>query len=224
MKLTALPSGKTIATIEGDTHIGKWAIESGRLDHDQNMLPLLKPFIPEGGTVIDVGAYIGDHTVFYADCVGENGTVIAIEPNEAAYDCLIYNTHELEQVVRFHAAASNGQNGVKLHPDANAGATYATDGGEIRCVTIDDLRLTRCNFIKFDCEGMEPVAIVGAWETIKAHLPSMLIEINEGALMRQNRTTSVIFGMLDELGYTCRNIYANQPMKGDQYDIICTHA
>lgn len=84
--------------------------------------------------------------------------------------------------------------------------------------------MTRCNFIKFDCEGMEPVAIVGAWETIKAHLPSMLIEINEGALMRQNRTTSVIFGMLDELGYTCRNIYANQPMKGDQYDIICTHA
>lgn len=222
MILTKLPSGKIIATIEGDTHIGKWAIESGRLDHDQNMLPLLRPFIPEGGTVIDVGAYIGDHTVFYAECVGENGTVVAMEPNPPAFECLQYNTRELSQVLPLHKGASSGDDGyISIHSNANGGAAYGTNGGDILCQTIDGLRATRCDFIKMDCEGMEPLAISGAWETIKAHKPVMLIEINQGALARQGRTPEHIFDMLNELGYTYRNIYPNQPMSGGQYDILC---
>ena len=62
-----------IATIESDLCISKWVRESGRLDHDQNMLPLLKPFIPLHGVVFDIGAFIGDHTIFYSNRVGDKG-------------------------------------------------------------------------------------------------------------------------------------------------------
>ena len=51
------------AIIEGDTHLGKWAEESGRLDHDQSALPQVLPFIPIGGIVIDIGANIGYYSL-----------------------------------------------------------------------------------------------------------------------------------------------------------------
>jgi FkbM family methyltransferase len=221
MKLTKLPGGQTIATIEGDTHIGKWAIESGRLDHDQNTLPLLMPFIPEGGTVVDVGAYIGDHTVFYADCVGHSGAVYAMEPNRDAYECLVYNVHTSTQTRPMNCAASNSHEPIEMHPAENAGAAYATPGGTIPAIQIDSLCLTRCDFIKIDCEGMEPMALQGAQKTIMEHRPIMLIEVNEGALNRQGFNAGTIFAILKHYGYAYRNIYDDQPMTGPQYDILC---
>ena len=221
MILTALPNGNTIATIEGDTHIGKWAIESGRLDHDQNTLPLLAPLIPPGGTVVDVGAYIGDHTVFYAARVADAGSVFAFEPNPEAFKCLAFNVRHLSQVKPLNVGASNKAHEIGLAIDTNGGAAHATSEGNIPCITIDSLNLSACHFIKLDCEGMEPLALHGARETIMTHRPSMLIEVNEGALTRQGFNPATIFAILKHYGYAYRNIYEAQPMEGDQYDILC---
>ena len=54
-----------IAILENDTHISKWVEESGKLDHDQNDIPLILKYINEGDTVVDCGAFIGDHTIAY---------------------------------------------------------------------------------------------------------------------------------------------------------------
>jgi FkbM family methyltransferase len=221
MTLTTLPNGTTIATIEGDTHIGKWAIEAGRLDHDQNMLPLLKKHIPKGGTVIDVGAYIGDHTVFYADRVGATGTVIAMEPSPEAFACLHYNTKHLPQVIKHNAGASDTPHTIGMAKDTNAGASYATPDGGIPCITIDGMGLDRLDFLKMDCEGMEVRALQGAIKTITTHRPVMLIEVNDGALNRQGTTAKHLIAFARSMGYICRNVYTSQSMEGPQYDIIC---
>ena len=221
MNLTTFPDGTTVATIEGDTHIGAWVIESQRLDHDQNMLPLLKMYIPEGGVVVDVGAYIGDHTVFYAQCVGAKGAVMALEPNVEAFECLKYNTKHLPNVYAFNVAASDSPGHIGLAKDNNAGATHATEGHDIQCDAIDSMGLSSCHFIKFDCEGMEPQAIYGALQTIKKHRPTMLIEVNQMALQRQGTNAGAIFAILDSIGYRYRNIYLTQQMEGPQYDILC---
>ncbi len=221
MNLTTFPNGTTVATITGDTHIGQWVIESQRLDHDQNMLPLLKKYIPEGGVVVDVGAYIGDHTVYYAECVGPKGAVMALEPNPEAFECLKYNTKELPNVYIFQVAAADKPGHIGLTKDTNAGATHATDGHDIQCDLIDSMGLSKCDFIKFDCEGMEPQALYGALETIKKHRPTMLIEVNVSALQRQGTGAKAIFDILESLDYKFRNIYLTQIMTGDQYDILC---
>jgi FkbM family methyltransferase len=221
MKLTTLPSGITIATIEGDTHVGPWAIESGRLDHDQNMLPLLREFIPRGGVVLDVGAYIGDHTVFYAEQVGTSGTVIAMEPNPEAFACLHHNTKSLSQVIKHHAGASDSGHTISIATQANGGASYGIRGGSIPCVTIDSIGLERCDFIKLDCEGMEVRALHGACDTLISLRPVLLIEVNAGALERQGATSKHLFAFVRSLGYTCRNVYGGQPMEGPQFDILC---
>lgn len=215
-----LPNG--IAVIEGDTHISKWVEKAGRLDHDQNMLPLLREYIPKGGTVIDVGAFIGDHTVFYAECVGPRGNVIAFEPNPPAFDCLVHNTARYPHVKCLNHAASNELGHVVIQDEFNSGASYAVPGdGPISCILIDNPGLLRCDFIKFDCEGFEVRALKGAFATIRKHRPTMLIEVNAGALERQGCTPQDIFSILAHLNYRWRNIYPNQPCKGPQYDILC---
>jgi tRNA G37 N-methylase Trm5 len=77
--------------IASDTHIGRWIEETGRLDHDQYLLPKIVPLIPEGGTVVDAGALYGDHTLAYAKAVGPYGEVFAFEPNPQSYTCLKKN-------------------------------------------------------------------------------------------------------------------------------------
>lgn len=51
--------------IDGDTHISKWVEETGRLGHDQDLLPRILKLIRPGDVVVDVGAFIGDHTFDY---------------------------------------------------------------------------------------------------------------------------------------------------------------
>lgn len=220
MKLTKLPSGKIIATIEGDTHIGRWAIESGRLDHDQNTLPLLRPFIPQGGTVIDVGAFIGDHTIFYAECVGPTGAVVAMEPNDAAFFCLKHNMQAHGNAVCLNVGASDSAHGIDIAQSLNSGASHAIEGIGSACIAIDSLNLDRCDFIKMDCEGFEVRALKGAFATIRKHSPAMLIEVNAAALERQGYHPKDIYSVLHHLRYTYRNIYQGEPCEGLQFDIL----
>ncbi len=213
--MKVLPNG--IAVIEGDTHISKWVEDSGRIDHDQNMLPLLVPFIRPGSTVIDIGAFIGDHTVFYA---GIAGHVHAFEPNVEAFQCLKHNVPS--NVTCYLTGASDTHHTAQLAVDPNSGASHlkdATDG--VKCFPLDDLVLTDVSFIKLDCEGFEVSALDGLRGTIFNEQPAMLIEINEGALDRQGREPADIYERLMDHGYTWRNIYAEQRCEGPQYDIIC---
>jgi FkbM family methyltransferase len=220
MKITQL-KGRSVATIENDTHIGKWILESGRLDHDQNMLPLLNAYIHKGFTVIDVGAYCGDHTEYYVNRVGRTGKVYAFEPNPPAFECLKYNMDRYPNVACLNFGASDEPHGMGIATDPNMGASHAIDGDAVKCITIDSLNLTECHFIKMDCEGMEVKALDGARMTIAKHRPVMLIEINRGALERQRTSADTVFAWLSEMGYTWRNIYDNQGLTDAQLDIIC---
>ncbi len=220
MNLTTLPNGTTIATIASDTHIGKWAIEAGRLDHDQNTLPLLAPFIPVHGTVVDAGAFIGDHTVFYAACVGPRGNVFAFEPNPEAFVCLHYNTKDMP-VTSFRAGLSDRSSTASVVKEYNAGASHLEDGEGVALVAIDSINLHELHFLKLDIEGFEVKALKGATMTIHRHKPVMLIEVNEAALHKNGTTPDELKDTVKAMGYVYRNVYEGQPCEGTQYDILC---
>lgn len=220
MKIETI-NGKQIALLEDDSHISVWIRQSGRLDHDTNMLPLLEPYIHKGNTVIDIGAFISDHTEFYRQRVGRTGKVYAFEPNKAAFDCLVFNTQKYSNVACFNLGASDKSENIALVHDKNAGAAYPTSGTDIPCITIDSLNLNECHFIKIDCEGYELKVLNGAKQTIEKYKPVMLIEINRGALKRQNIGSFQVFSWLSAQGYTYRNIYEGEGLGGEQFDVIC---
>ena len=205
-----------IAVLDGDSHISRWVEEEGRLDHDQNALPIILGYIKDGDVVVDAGAFIGDHTIAYTKAVGKTGRVMAFEPNPSAYECLVHNCPE---AMALNLGLSDRSGELKMAIDVNAGASHVGDGGQlINVVALDSMPFQRLNFIKMDVEGMELRALLGAKKTIEAHRPIMWIEINVGALKRQGVVPAQIFDVLHGMGYE----FEPYPDEGGmQYDILC---
>lgn len=233
MKKVQLNDGE-YAVIEGDTHISKWAVESGRLDHDQSALSRIIPFIPPGGVVVDAGAFIGDHTVAYAKRVGIEGEVHALEPNEEAYACLRFNTRDYRWVRTYCSGLSDGFGIASIARDQNAGASHLvekahdelpppTDQKVIHLTSLDAWGLEQLNFLKLDIEGFEAKALMGAQETLYSCQPVMVIEVNDGALRRQGSSAEKLLALIDRLEYNYRNIYEGKACTGPQFDVICFH-
>lgn len=207
---------KNIALIQEDTHISKWVIESGRLDHDQNMLPMLDEFLKPESTVIDIGAYIGDHSVYYAKRCAK---VICFEPNPEAFECLVQNAKP--NMMLFNLPLSDKTENVEIiSPNNNIGMTYVQAGGDIKTRALDVFEFDP-SFIKIDAEGFEMKILKGAKETIERCRPVMLIEINKPALERNGTSFDEVVSYLRTFGYICRNIYPEQGMSDQQFDIIC---
>lgn len=211
-----------IAVIDGDTHISRWVMQSGRLDHDQSMLSLLKPYIKKGDTVVDIGAFIGDHTIYYANAVGSTGSVVAFEPNQISFDCLVHNMSRYNWVKCMALGVSDSSHNIEILIDKNVGASHAVNGGNIPCIALDSLNLEACNFMKIDCEGMEIEVLEGGRKTIEKYKPYMLIEVNRHTLHRKEKTAEQLFEAISGLGYSYRNIYPSNGLSGIQFDVICT--
>lgn len=125
-----------IAVIDEDTHISKWVAEKGTLENEREFIEtLILPHVKfEGSVVIDVGAFIGDHSATYSRLVGPEGVVFAIEPNPAAYECLLHNSNAvmkngkdgLRNVIPFNMAAGARTAWGRVHASTNAGASFVT--------------------------------------------------------------------------------------------------
>lgn len=74
-----------------DTHLSRWVEQEGRLDHARHTLEKYRKFVPIGGTVLDLGTSIGDHTVTYASWVGPEGQVLGFEANPDVAECCSMN-------------------------------------------------------------------------------------------------------------------------------------
>jgi len=188
-RIKKLPHG--VWVIEGDTIISKQVEDSGRLDFDL-LIPHILQLIRPGDTVVDVGAFIGDHTVAYSHAVGESGKVIAYEPFLPAFHCLVHNTERCGNVFTFNMALGARQEQVKMTTSPNAASNYigGDDGEPINVRTLDEsLSLfTRLDLIKIDTEGYELEVLKGARNLIRKFHPKLVIEINEIALARQRTT------------------------------------
>jgi FkbM family methyltransferase len=147
---------------------------------------VLGQVLSAGDVVIDVGANIGTHTVFFAKTVGEKGLVLAFEPQRLVFQTLCGNValNGLTNVI-CQQAAVGAERGLLEFPVVdprvafNFGAIRAgtTGCGEaVDVVPIDEMRLRRCTLIKVDVEGMEAKVLAGAKETIARCRPALFLE------------------------------------------------
>ncbi|MEX0807143.1 MAG: FkbM family methyltransferase [Dongiaceae bacterium] len=151
-------------------------------------LGLLAPLLRPGRVVIDVGAFIGTHTVFFAKQVGPAGHVYAIEPQRHTFHMLCGNValNSLKNVTCLPciAAAVPGEQKIAMYnPDlvqnfGGARVSLLPNGETVSAIRIDDLPLSRCDLIKIDTEGMEPDVLAGARKTIERFRPVVYCENN----------------------------------------------
>lgn len=157
-------------------------------------LEYLKTVIPPKSIVVDIGANIGNHSIFFG-LVCNAEIVIPFEVNEDAIRLLKRNVaiNDAENIkldyVGFALGKADGfvskQPLKQMH---NLGATtFVTSDEETqyRVKKLDSvLTQVRPNFIKIDVEGMEFDVLEGASETIRKNRPILFVEVRERDLDR----------------------------------------
>jgi len=128
----------------------------------------LKP----GDTFVDVGAHIGYYTVMASKIVGEQGKVIAFEPDEESLNMLQANLalNQCTNVKVVPKALSNGEGRVRLstHPEGSHGQRSINSDDNIPSTYVDatmlDLELNgyKPNVMKIDVDGAANKVLGGA--------------------------------------------------------------
>jgi FkbM family methyltransferase len=146
---------------------------------------LFDQMVHPGMTVVDVGANIGAHTIFFAKKTGPNGRVFAFEPQRVLYHVLCAN---LALNLHHNVTAINGglgSNSTRLTlPKIDyaqggnfGGVSLGVGSGEDAPVeALDTYRLRSCHVIKIDVEGMERDVLEGAQVTLSEHRPLLYVE------------------------------------------------
>lgn len=138
-----------------------------------------------GGTFVDVGANVGNHTLFAA-LILDAPKVIAFEPNPPARRVLSVNValNDLVERVTVRGVGLAGKAGqarpVTSTPD-NLGVTRLERGsGPLTLQRGDDaLKGEEVGFIKIDVEGMEVEVLRSLRATLDRCRPALFVEVTE---------------------------------------------
>jgi FkbM family methyltransferase len=190
-------------------HLGRM-IRNNRSFYELDVLMKCRELYLPGTAIIDVGANIGNHTVFFGAIL--NATVYAFEPYPPNHNLLEMNiaANDLETRVHLARCAIGDTDGAgTLHPGPpiNLGTTSVSFGtGETPVRTLDSLSMPLpIGLLKIDVEGAETAVLRGATATIQRWLPDIIVEAGD-----QKSFTAVAAQLLD-FAYTPRGRYAATP-------------
>lgn len=146
---------------------------------------LFRSLVRPGDVVVEVGASMGVHTVFFGRAVGPAGRVFSFEPQPFLFQLMCANIamNELTNVQPRNVAISD-EAGTMFLPAAdlsrtrNYSGTSLKDHGEIPVETrpLDAYDLNRLDLLQVDVEGMEKRVLEGAAKTIARHRPVIYLE------------------------------------------------
>ncbi|WGW03197.1 FkbM family methyltransferase [Tropicibacter oceani] len=163
--------------IQGRHRVGKF--------YERADLDRVAAVIGQGAHVIDVGANVGNHALYFATLMGA-ARVTCIEPNPKAIEALRANVQAngLGDVIELGALgiglSDRSEGGFKLRaPGANLGAARLKKGGDIEVHRGDDLFAEEpVDLIKIDVEGMEMLVLSGFEAVITAQRPALFVEVD----------------------------------------------
>ena len=170
--------------------------------------------IKRGAVVVDAGARIGTFAAKISAAVGEEGRIIAIEPEPRNFACLRKNieANGLKNVVAIQRALWSRKQRLNLYLSGNAAAHsvhndpfYSSTGNTIEADadTLDDilegLGVESVDFIKMDIEGSEIEALKGMRKILESNVQLAIASYHpvEGKLAH-----TVISPQLTQLGFT----------------------
>ena len=166
----------------------------------------------EGRTVLDIGANIGNHSLYFAkECKADK--VIAFEPVKRTFEILQKNIeiNGLEaNIVPYNCGIGEADmcaftNGYNME---NIGGTSlrVADDGDIIIHAIDGFNFDDdIALIKIDVEGFEEKAIKGALKTITKNYPVIMLENWSWEIEKICK----IITMLSSVGYDFKQVNAN---------------
>jgi len=141
------------------------------------MIRSLMPMV--GERILDVGAYIGNHTVFFSKICGAS-EVECFEPIRTSFRALSRNVELNEVGAKLHnigLGAESSEARAVLNPTNVGGSSLQTaQGGGIKICALDDLEIAPFRAMKIDVEGMALDVLKGARRTITTNCPTIHVE------------------------------------------------
>jgi FkbM family methyltransferase len=187
----------------------------------------LRGIVPAGGVCFDIGAAYGMYTFPLADLVGSGGEVHSFEPLTGSFRLLSMTKHLVGgRNIHLHRMAvgrSSGwqplnvpkQWGLPIRGRAFLASGAVSLGANeqfsshhevaVPVTTVDDTcrlaGINRVDFLKVDVEGAELAVLEGASDTIEAHSPALLLEIEERHVCKYGLAAADLVGFLTRRGY-----------------------
>lgn len=160
-------------------------------------IAMMRSFLRDGSTVIDVGANIGDLTIPLSKIVGESGKVYAIEshPDNIHVLCanLALNSIRNTKAINAFVATSND---VDTGSNVWGEFAYVSQSWRTPFLALDSLDLASCDLIKVDVDGKELDVLQSGEMQIERHRPILYFEND----VREASSKLLSYAM-EKLGY-----------------------
>ena len=167
---------------------------------EKHLCEFFESTLKEGDVAIDIGAFVGTHTLVMSKAVGDSGIVYSFEPGPF-YKLIELNAiqNNRQNIVVHHKGLSDKESVMyiptmkeeKYEEYKNWGCVYLrssiedevdsshTDMDKVFVVPLDSLEIKEnVKLIKIDTEGIELNVLYGAVNLIKRDKPMLVIEIN----------------------------------------------
>lgn len=186
----------------------QYSYEKYKILAEKKTLLQISSYIKTGSLAIDVGANIGVYAKIFSNAVGNEGKVIAIEPDPISLQVLARKFPKSKSNVLIIEAAVSNKSG-KLFLNQNklspARSYISNKGLSIQSVTIDQVTLDNkipLSVIKIDVEGAEGLVIYGGEKTIRKYRPVILMEYTPDRLYNYGTDPIELLTFLEKNGYS----------------------
>lgn len=197
---------------------------------------IFSQYLKTNGIFVDVGAHVGQYTLWAADRLrrlqpGIAPCVVAFEPNPGIFRSLQRNVRlngmeayvhlcslavsDRPGIVPFFpgTATQSGGSALALHTQSSHFA-QAGEAINVQSVTLDaffqqHVPVAPISMIKLDIEGAELLALQGAAQTLAAHRPVLILEAYAGFMQSFGYTYQQLRDFLRALHYTIYHINAD---------------
>ncbi|MBV8376225.1 MAG: FkbM family methyltransferase [Verrucomicrobia bacterium] len=174
---------------------------------------ILRRFVRNGMTVVDIGANQGLYTLLLAE-LARPGKIHAFEPHPMLYQQVVENLREnrIENVECHQTALSNSTGFLTLQlGHLNLGDNYIVADGakvsvtaQVPAATLDDLfEGTKIDFLKIDVQGWEAAVLAGGRSVLEENPKIILLfEFWPYGLRRAGVDPQAFLSYLIELGFS----------------------
>jgi FkbM family methyltransferase len=199
--------------------------------HHRELIPILRPVLPEDGVVFDVGAHAGQMAKLFA-LMALNGKIFAFEPGAYALAILrpmVWLKARGRIAIEPIAFGANPgaltlNTPIKRSGSLGFGLSHLGDGNEganifsheVTVETIDRYVaancVTRLDLIKADIEGWEMQLLLGATETLARLRPVVFLEVVDAYLARAGDSRAALWAFMRERDYRPHRLEPGLPI------------
>ena len=189
-----------------NSEIGQKLYYDGKFEEKE--LKLCRQFIKKDSIVMDIGANIGLHSIYFSK-IATHGLILSIEPQTDVFQLLLINTSLYKNIIPLNIAIDND---IKISPlfitDDNAYSSLKDtkrkkiiDTKQVVTLPLDNFinLVNKVDFVKIDVEGFEMNVILSMQKILKTFKPTLFVEIYKG--VNSNMDPEGTIKLLTDIGY-----------------------